>query len=72
VREILGGMGRCLLAAPCWGPGSHPTPQARGGELFQLSAWYPGVATKTQEVGLKTKLYLEFGEISKDGSLVTL
>ena len=51
---------------------SRPTQWVRGGELFQFSVWYAGVTTVTQEARLKTELYLEFSEITKDGNFATL
>jgi len=39
--------------------------------IFSILVWYPGVTTITQEAWLKTKLYLEFGEITKDGNFAT-
>jgi len=53
-------------------PLSRPAQWVRGGEIFQFSARYTGVTTMTQEVQLKTKLYLEFSEITKDGNCMTL
>ena len=48
------------------------TQWVRGGELFQFSAWYPGVTTQTRGFTENKALLLEFSEITKDGNFVTL
>jgi len=43
----------------------------REGDLFWLSARYAAVTTRSQEASLKTKLYLEFSKVTKDGNFAT-